>query len=150
MPAPGSTEEREIGQMAVWSLSTAKRGNGVEQLRDAGRRLLVATSKPTTFAVGILEHFGLDGHFDAIFGAHLDGRLGHKEELIAHVREQVDFSVADAAFVGDRRFDMQGARAHGIRAVGALWGYGSREELETAGADHLARTPADVASAVGA
>ncbi len=122
----------------------------LEELRTAGHRLLVATSKPTTFAEAILEHFDLAGFFDDVFGSNLDGSLGQKSELIAHIRSRTGFSPSESAFVGDRRFDISAARTHGIWAIGALWGYGSRAELETAGADRLAATPDAVVEALPA
>ena len=92
----------------------------------------------------ILEHFHLDGFFDEIFGSSLDGNLADKHDLLRHVRGELAFAPAATALVGDRKYDVAAARALGVLSVGALWGYGSRAELEDAGADRLAETPESV------
>jgi phosphoglycolate phosphatase len=113
-------------------------------LRDAGFALLVATSKPAAVARRILAHVGLAGHFRAIYGAAADGVLAHKPELIAYILATQGLDPAATIMVGDRRFDISGAHANEVRAIGVLWGYGGREELEQAGADALAEVPADL------
>ncbi|MCG8592536.1 MAG: HAD hydrolase-like protein [Proteobacteria bacterium] len=118
----------------------------LEQLRRRGVTLLVATSKPTVFAERVLEHFELRAFFTGVYGSELDGGLSDKSELLAHARERSHFTPETSALVGDRRFDMQAARAGGLLAVGALWGYGSSEELIASGADVLAEKPRSVAS----
>jgi phosphoglycolate phosphatase len=104
----------------------------------------MVTSKPTLFATRIVEHFGLGQHFDAVYGSHLDGRLGDKVELIADVLAREGMDPARTVMIGDRKFDMLGARHHGIRALGVLWGYGSEEELLAAGADALCAHPREI------
>jgi len=111
-------------------------------LKDRGAALYVATSKPAVFAERILEHFGLARYFEAIHGSELDGTRADKGELIAHVLGMHGMAAAEACMVGDRRHDMQGAAANGLRAVGVLWGYGSRDELLAAGATVLCERPA--------
>lgn len=113
-----------------------------------GCRLFVATSKPTIFAEAIVEHFQLRDFFADVFGSELDGSLSEKKQLLAHIREKVGFDPGDTALVGDRRFDISAARAESLFSVGALWGYGTRTELETAGADVLAESPAQVLPAL--
>jgi phosphoglycolate phosphatase len=122
----------------------------LDELRSRDCRLLVTTSKPKVFAVAILEHFELHHYFEAIFGSNLDGSLADKHDLLSHVRQQTAFEPASTALVGDRKFDITAARASGVLAVGALWGYGSRSELEEAGADHLAESPKSVSDLVAA
>ena len=114
------------------------------ELRSQNRRLFVTTSKPTPFAVAILEHFELHRFFDEVYGSKLDGSLVEKHDLLTHAQRQVRFTPASTALVGDRKFDITAARASGVLAIGALWGYGSRTELQQAGADHLAESPASV------
>ena len=104
----------------------------------------VVTSKPTPFAIRIVEHFAIDHHFDAVYGSHLDGRLGDKIELIADVLAREGIEPARAVMIGDRKFDMLGAKNHGIRALGVLWGYGTKEELLAAGADALCEHPREI------
>ena len=103
-------------------------------LRRRGFRAVIATSKPRVFAVRIAEHFGFAGALDAIYGSELDGTRGRKAELIAHVLAQEGVLPARAVMLGDRRHDVAGARANGVRCLGITYGYGDRTELERAGA----------------
>ncbi len=114
----------------------------MQQLAGDGRRLFLATSKPVHLARRILERHGLIGYFDGFYGARPDDTGAEKPELIADLlaREAVD--AQRSVMVGDRRYDVSGAHANGMRAIGALWGYGGRAELEAAGADALAESPA--------
>lgn len=114
----------------------------------AGVRLCLATGKPHEYARRIVSHFGLDGALSAVYGAEFDGTRGDKAELLAYALEKEGLSPAECAMVGDRRYDIAGALAVGITPVGALWGYGSREELLLAGCPEaaLAETPEAVAS----
>jgi phosphoglycolate phosphatase len=116
-------------------------------LRQAGAGLIVATSKRTRFATRILEHLDLAELFDAIHGSDDSGALDHKPELIAYVVDRHSLAPCRCIMVGDRRYDVAGAHANGMRALGVLWGYGTRDELEAAGADDLVGEPADLAAA---
>jgi phosphoglycolate phosphatase len=116
----------------------------LEQLAGNGSRLYLATVKPTVFAERIVEHFGLSGWLQRSYGSELDGTRIDKVELLQYMLDQEGLAAASCAMVGDRHNDMEAARYHGMRAIGALWGYGSREELVAAGAEELARTPADL------
>ena len=113
----------------------------LDELTSLGCVLFVATSKPTSFAEEILEHFRLRDYFRGVFGARLDGRLADKRELIAHIRESIEIRPPETAMVGDRKFDIMAGRAESLFSVGVLWGYGSRSELEAAQADALAAAP---------
>ena len=113
-----------------------------------GWKLYLATSKRLVFARRILEHLGFAPHFDGIYGSVPGGALDHKPELLAHVVSQHRLEPERSVMVGDRRYDISGAHAVGLRGLGVLWGYGSRDELETAGADRLVETPADLLDAV--
>jgi phosphoglycolate phosphatase len=108
----------------------------LEGLNASGWSLFVATSKPQYFARQIVEHFELP-HFKNIYGSALSGERADKITLLAHLLEREGLSADRAIMIGDRAFDMVGAKANGVRAIGALWGYGSREELVNAGADEL-------------
>ncbi len=116
----------------------------LEQIVGTAESLHVATSKPTVFSKRIIEHFGLDQYFDVVFGSNLDGSLSDKTELLEHILESQEITPQNAVMIGDRRFDMIGARNHGIRALGALWGYGSKDELINAGADEICAHPAEI------
>ncbi len=107
----------------------------LEELCAQGRHLLVATSKPEAFAKRILEHFDLTKYFELIRGASMDEKLSRKEQVIACVIEEIGAEhVKEMVMVGDREHDVIGARLNGLPCVGVLYGYGSREELEAAGA----------------
>lgn len=103
-------------------------------LRARGVRALIVTSKPRVAAVRIARHFGFGSALDAIYGAELDGTRGRKPELLAHVLAQEGVEPGRAVMLGDRRHDVEGARANGVRSLGVTWGYGDRAELEAAGA----------------
>ena len=108
-----------------------------------GERLILCTSKPEVYARRILAHFGLDRHFFAQYGADLAGTLDDKRTLMAHILAREDLDAAACTMVGDRHHDLRAARAHGVRAVGVLSGYGDREE--PADADALVASPAALA-----
>jgi phosphoglycolate phosphatase len=93
---------------------------------------------------GIVRHFALDAHFAAVHGCELDGTREDKRDLLAHLLPHHRLAAAAAVMIGDRGADMSAARHHGVRALGALWGYGSREELEGAGAQALCASPRDL------
>lgn len=122
--------------------------NALAEMKQSGLRLYLATSKRETFATRILDHLNLAVHFEAIHGSVLDGSLDHKPELLAHITAAHRLIPAHSVMVGDRRHDVAGAHAVKMRALGVLWGYGSREELETAGVDQLVETPSDLTTMV--
>jgi phosphoglycolate phosphatase len=117
----------------------------LDELADRGCTLCVATSKPETSALRVIEHFGLTDRFKVIGAASDDYLLHTKAEVIASVLDRLGLvGGEEIMMVGDRRFDVEGAAAHGIDTIGALWGYGSAAELEAAGAWALAAHPSDV------
>jgi phosphoglycolate phosphatase len=120
----------------------------LEEMKRTGLRLYLATSKRAIFADRILDHLKFAAYFDGIHGSVPSGELDHKPELLAHILSEHDLSPAHSLMVGDRRYDISGAHAVGMRGLGALWGYGTRDELETAGADQLVDSPADLARTV--
>ena len=120
----------------------------LEELATAGFRLVVVTAKPHAFARPIVAHFGLARHMAAVHGPGLDGTHDDKGELLAAVLAEEGIEPARAVMVGDRKFDALAARRNGVNAIGALWGYGSAEELRAAGASVLCAQPADVPAAV--
>ncbi len=119
-------------------------GGALREMRSAGLRIYLATSKREVFARRILQHLELAALFDGIYGSVPGGERDHKPELLAHIVSEQDVSVAHSVMVGDRRHDIAGAHAVGMRGLGVLWGYGSRNELETAGADRLVEEPRDL------
>lgn len=113
----------------------------LRELKARGGILLVATSKPEEFALQILEHFHLSQYFDYVCGASMDEKRVKKGEVIGYALERAGIRQADeAVMVGDREHDVMGAHENGMDCVGVLFGYGSREELEEAGAGETAGT----------
>jgi phosphoglycolate phosphatase len=123
-------------------------GSALKEMQLAGLRIYLATSKRETFARRILHHLGFATYFDGIYGSVPGGELDHKPELLAHILSQHNVLPSHSLMVGDRRYDISGAHAAGMRGLGVLWGYGTRDELETAGADQLVESTADLARTV--
>ena len=121
-------------------------GGALAQLQDQGCSLFVATSKPRVFAERIVAEFSFNQFFRAVYGSELDGTNADKRDLIAHILRAESLSPADTVMVGDRAHDMLGARANDLFPIGALWGYGSREELVSAGAGKLCEEPGMLSS----
>lgn len=115
----------------------------LKKLQDMGYPLYVATSKPETLAKEVMTHFGLTLYFEAICGATMDGSRSTKEDVITYLLEQIG-GADDPIMVGDTVYDVLGAAAHQIPAVGVAWGYGSPEEMKKAGAIAIAYTPAEL------
>jgi len=111
-------------------------------------QMAVATSKPTAFAERIIEHFGLEGFFDVVGGATLDGTRRHKADIIRLTLSALAPLSSQAVMVGDRAQDVLGARAHGLPSIGVRWGYAEPGELEAAGAQQIVDAPAELVSAV--
>ena len=109
-----------------------------------GHFLSVATSKLKTFAGDIVDHFDLGRYFDALHGSELDGRNAMKGDLVGHILATERIEPANAIMIGDREHDIQGAAANGVAAIGVLWGYGDRMELEQAGAVWIATRPSEL------
>lgn len=116
----------------------------LRSLRQLGATLMVATSKPTTFAERIIDHFHLREDILVVFGSELDGTRSDKAELIAHILRTQSIAPATTCMVGDREHDIRGANANKVSAIGALWGYGSRQELLDAGAAGLCQRPEEL------
>jgi phosphoglycolate phosphatase len=115
------------------------------KLKQAGKNLIVATSKPEELAFKVLESFRLEHYFDDICGATFTDKRETKDEVIRYALEKNDITNLDrVVMVGDRKYDILGAKALGIASIGVLYGFGSEEELKDAGADHIALTVDDV------
>ena len=128
--------------------------DGMEELlkwlRDTGRRAIVATSKPEPSAIHVLEYFHMDSYFDIIAGATMDGSRVEKSDVIRYALDRAGIrDLSGVVMVGDRENDIQGAKANGLDSIGVLYGYGSREELEEAGAMQIAETVEDLRGCIG-
>lgn len=115
------------------------------RLKKAGKILFVATSKPEFYAKQIVDHFGLSKYFSNIYGATMDGSRVHKDDVIRYALQENGITDLDeVVMVGDREHDIIGAKKCGLEAIGVLFGFGSREELETNGAVAIAETVAQL------
>lgn len=115
------------------------------ELKAQGKILAVASSKPTIYVRRILEKFELAPYFDVIEGSNLDGTRVDKKEVIAEVLSQLDNpSADDLLMIGDRKFDVIGARETGFGCVGVRFGFAAPDELEQSGAVYIADTVQDL------
>lgn len=121
-------------------------GEVVQGLHAAGHRLAVVTAKNEPHAQRIIEHLPFGSCFEDVIGATPDGSRSDKPQLIAEALQRLSLAPAQCWMIGDRRMDIEGARHHGMRNVGVLWGFGGREELLAAGAGRLAETPDELAA----
>lgn len=114
-------------------------------LRSEGKTIVLATSKPEGFAKTILEHFDLAKYFDFVAGASMDESRSKKGQVIAYALESLRITdKSTVVMVGDREHDVMGAKENSLDCIGVLFGYGSREELETAGATYVAEQVGDI------
>jgi phosphoglycolate phosphatase len=127
-------------------VSYAGVADAVEALEARGHRLFVVTAKNEAHARRIVAHLPHGRCFDDVVGASADGTLAHKRDIIAEALRRHALEPGDCVMIGDRRMDMEGAVANRLRSVGVLWGFGSADELRTAGAWALAAAPADLSS----
>lgn len=117
----------------------------LDLLKNSGKTLILATSKPEVFAGRILDRFGLSQYFTVVIGSLLDNTRTDKHEVIEAALEKA--GVTDrtrAVMVGDREHDIIGAKKSSLSSVGVTYGYGSREELEKSGADRIAESVNDL------
>ncbi|MDE6433297.1 MAG: HAD family hydrolase [Lachnospiraceae bacterium] len=115
------------------------------QLKEQGKSLIVATSKPESFAIEILKHFNLYDYFDFVAGATMDETRNKKADIIKYALESCNiFEKSSAIMIGDREHDIIGAKENGLDSLGVLFGYGSYDELIKAGATFIAERPQDI------
>lgn len=116
-------------------------------LREKNKCIILATSKPEVYAKQILEHFNLAAYFNYIAGSELDGRRTKKDEVISYALEGCGIcDLSKVIMIGDRENDIIGAKKAGVKSLGVLYGYGDRNELETAGADFIVDTVEELKS----
>ena len=112
----------------------------LQNLKEQGRHLVVATSKPEEYSIKIIEHFNLSKYFDYVCGSLMDESRSKKSEVIAYALERCGLGENDKSrvlMVGDRFHDIEGAKQNGLKSCGVLFGYGSHTELVDAGADYI-------------
>ena len=116
----------------------------LNSLNELGHTLHIATSKPEVFARRILDHFDLAAPFASIHGSEIDGTRSNKGDLIGHVLQDQSIASHESVMIGDRKHDILGAISNEVPGIGVLWGYGSRDELEGAGAAACIQQPNDL------
>ena len=113
-------------------------------LTNAGFNLCVATSKRRDFADRVVDYLDIRRYLPKVYGAVPGGGLDDKADLLAEILRVEGYDPAATTMVGDRLHDIHAAQANQLRSIGVLWGYGSQAELQAAGADVIAGTPAEV------
>jgi phosphoglycolate phosphatase len=138
---------RERFSVIGWREHTVYAGVGdvIEALAARGDRLAVVTTKPDLYAEQIVRSLPFGALFERVYAATPGSRDSEKAAMIAQALADFGTRAEDAAMVGDRHFDIDGARANGVRAIGVGWGFGSIDELEAAGAHAIAAAPAHLA-----
>ena len=134
---------REYFSVQGWKENSVYEGipEVLQKLKEAGKTLIVATSKPEVFAKKIMAYFELDQYFAYIGGSSLDGKISSKDQVINYVLDVIGRNHMDEMImVGDREHDVIGARKNGLPCLGVLYGYGDRPELEQAGAAVICET----------
>jgi phosphoglycolate phosphatase len=111
-------------------------------------RVYLCTTKPQVYAERIVAHFGLARFLAGVYGTSVDGRFDDKADLLAHLLARESLEGRHCLMIGDRKHDIRAAQRNGARAMGVLWGYGSRAELTEAGAEALLAAPADFSRAL--
>lgn len=118
----------------------------LQDLCDRGVTLIVATSKPEEFTLRILKHFDLEKYFAFVAGNTLKEERPTKSSVIAYLREHYpDISEENTVMVGDRKYDVEGAHDHGLKAIGVLYGYGDLAEMKKSGANWVAHSVTELA-----
>jgi phosphoglycolate phosphatase len=113
-------------------------------VRSLGCRTYVVTSKPIGFAERIVDHFGLARLFEGVYGSGLDGSQTDKAKLIAHALSKENLVASRVVMVGDRWHDMVGARSCDVYPLGVSYGYGTKDELRSHGAEAIADSPSSI------
>lgn len=122
----------------------------LKKLKEKGKHLVVATSKPEIFSVKIIERFGLAEYFDNVCGSNIDDTRSKKGEVIDYAIKRNNISdKSRIVMIGDREHDIFGAKENGLKSCGVLFGFGDREELEKAGADFIAPSVEDISVLLG-
>lgn len=110
----------------------------LKTLREAGKTLAIASSKPTLFVEKILELFEIAPYFDVVSGATLDGSISTKAQVVEQALAMLSVrDRKDVVLVGDRMHDVEGARSCDIDCVGVTFGFGGLQELQQAGAKYI-------------
>ncbi len=117
----------------------------IKDLKEKGFRLAVASSKPEVACKRIIGHFHLEPYFDGVFGAALDGKISSKVQVLEYLFQENGMKREDTILIGDTKFDVLGAKAAGIPCIGVTYGFGTAEELKSAGAAAVCGSTKEVA-----
>ncbi len=113
----------------------------LQNLKENGKTLIVATSKPQLFTDRIMEHFNLAKYFDFIAGSNMDTTRSKKAEVIEYALSECNIKdKSKVVMIGDRAEDMIGAQTVGVDSIGVEYGYGTFDELKNAGATYIVKT----------
>ena len=139
---------RERFDATGWSEHEVYPGIGelIVDLVERGNRVAVVTSKVASQACRIVEHLPFGKLFEGVFAPTPETRTCAKADLVARALRELAGSAADTTMIGDRRFDIEGARANAVRGIGVLWGFGTQAELHDAGADYIVADPEELNS----
>ena len=119
--------------------------NLLDELRKSGKTIIIATSKKITMTLKVTKHFGLDQYVDFIGARDDEGKRHTKADVIRYIIDQMQIKdLKDCVMIGDRKYDMIGAEETGMDAIGVLYGYGDREELEAHHATYIAEDIAEL------
>ncbi len=113
-------------------------------LKEKNASLFIASSKPTVYVERILEHFSLKEYFTFVGGSLLSGERVEKDDVLRYVLSENCLTPEECVMIGDRKFDIEGAKAFGMTSVGVLYGYGTHEEITSAKPDKIAETPKEL------
>ncbi len=116
----------------------------LKEMKKQGIKLAIASSKPEKFFAKLLEHLGITQYFDVVCGASFDDIHNTKETIIARAMGKLGAEKDKTLMVGDRVFDIDGAKQNGIKSAGVVFGFDYTEELVTAGADFIVKTTKDL------
>lgn len=108
----------------------------------------VATSKPTPYAQQIINNLNFTPYFNGIFGADMEGKREGKAAIIKDALIDLAVKPEEVIMVGDREFDIKGARENGVDSIGVLYGFGNRRELEQAGANEIVQLASEIPAVV--
>lgn len=154
----GFTREEAMESVAVYREYFSTKGIFENELMDGcvemltalkahGCHLYVCTAKPDKFTDIILRHFKIDGFFDAVFTASMDGKLCEKEDILRIGLASIE-DKSSSVMVGDRYNDIEGAKSNGIDSIGVLCGFGGEKELSEAGATTIVKDLHEVAELI--
>lgn len=116
----------------------------LEEMKNAGVKTAIASSKPEKFFSKLLEHLGITQYFDVVCGASFGDIHNTKQAIIARAMSELHAEKDKTLMVGDRMFDIDGAKQNGIKSAGVVFGFDYTEELVTAGADFIVKNTKDL------